>query len=61
MASFGSRQIPTVFFKKLEDLLDLHSQMIKQLARVGKIGRMLVVATEIIVGLGCEHPQTTVR
>jgi len=24
--------MPTVFFKKLEDLLDLHSQMIKQMS-----------------------------
>jgi len=29
-------QIPTIFFKKLEDLLDLHSQMIKELLLAGK-------------------------
>jgi hypothetical protein len=38
MASLGSRQIPTTFFKKPEDLLDLHALMIRELRRTGKSG-----------------------
>jgi hypothetical protein len=38
MASFDSGHVPTVFFKKLEDLLDLYLEMIKELYLVGKTG-----------------------
>jgi hypothetical protein len=36
MAALCSYQIPSMLFKKLEDLLDLHSQIIEELFTVGK-------------------------
>ena len=45
VASFCPCQIPTILFKKSEDLLDLHGQMIKQLLRLRKIRMEMAVTS----------------